>query len=49
MINDIIDKNIKKIKISEMEYLYTYLNDKNDKIAVFEYQGKKIEKKISES
>ena len=38
--------NGKKVFISDLEYLYNYINEKNEKIVVFEYEGKKIEKKI---
>jgi hypothetical protein len=46
---DFTEINGKKIAISEMEYLYSYINENNEKIAVFEYEGNKIEKKIIES
>jgi hypothetical protein len=38
--------NGKAVKVSELEYLYTYINDNNDKIAVFEFEGNTIEKII---
>jgi hypothetical protein len=41
--------NGREIRISEMEYLYSYINDNNEKIGVFEYEGEKIEKIINES
>jgi hypothetical protein len=31
-----------------MEFLYNYTNDKGEKIAVFEFEGEKIEKKLEE-
>ena len=37
--------NGKVLKVSEMEYLYSYTNDNGEKIAVFEFEGNKIEKK----
>jgi hypothetical protein len=37
--------NGKQLKISDMEYLYSYTNSEGDKFAVFEYEGEKIEKK----
>ena len=40
--------NGKEIKITDMEYLYSYTNDKDEKIAVFEFEGNKIEKKVKE-
>lgn len=36
----------KAIQITDMEYLYTYKDKYGQEIAVFEYQGEKIEKKI---
>jgi len=39
----------KEVKVSDLEYLYSYMNDNGEKIAVFEFEGKKIEKKIIES
>ena len=38
----------RKIKITDMEFLYNYTNDNGEKIAVFEFEGKKIEKKVEE-
>lgn len=38
--------NGKEIKITDMEFLYNYTNDKGEKIAVFEFEGNKIEKKV---
>jgi len=38
--------NGKTLHVSEMEFLYIYTNDKDEKIAVFEFEGKKIEKKV---
>jgi len=40
--------NGKAIQVSDMEFLYSYVNDKNEKIAVFEFEGQKIEKIIIE-
>jgi hypothetical protein len=37
----------KEIKITDMEFLYNYTNDKGEKIAVFEFEGEKVEKKWS--
>lgn len=36
----------KKLKISDLEYLYSYTNDEGEKIAVFEFEGEKVEKKV---
>lgn len=38
--------NGKAIQVSDMEYLYTYTNDNKEKIAVFEFEGEKVEKII---
>ncbi len=38
--------NGRELKVSDMEYLYTYTNDKDEKIAVFEFEGEKVEKKV---
>jgi hypothetical protein len=43
---DFVEINGREIKITDMEFLYNYTNDKGEKIAVFEYEGKKIEKII---
>jgi hypothetical protein len=43
---DFTEVNGKALKISDMEYLYSYTNDKGEKIAVFEFEGDKIEKII---
>lgn len=39
----------KEVRVSEMEYLYSYTNQNNEKIAVFEFEGEKIEKIILEN
>jgi len=44
---DFTEINGKQIQITDMEYLYTYTNENKEKIAVFEYQGEKIEKIIT--
>jgi hypothetical protein len=38
--------NGRELKVSDMEYLYSYINDNDEKIAVFEFEGKKVEKKV---
>jgi hypothetical protein len=38
--------NGKEIQITDMEFLYNYTNENGEKIAVFEFQGEKIEKKV---
>jgi hypothetical protein len=38
--------NGKKLQITDMEYLYTYKSEDGEEIAVFEYQGERIEKKV---
>ena len=43
---DFTEINGKTLKISDLEYLYSYTNDNGEKIAVFEYEGEKIEKKV---
>jgi hypothetical protein len=40
--------NGKEIKITDMEFLYNYTNDQGEKIAVFEFEGRKVEKKVKE-
>ena len=40
--------NGKVLEVSDLEYLYSYTNDNGEKIAVFEFEGKKIEKKVEE-
>lgn len=41
-----IEINGKALQVSDLEYLYTYTNNNGEKIAVFEYDGQKIEKKV---
>jgi hypothetical protein len=43
---DFTEINGREIKISDMEFLYNYTNDKGEKIAVFEFEGEKVEKII---
>jgi hypothetical protein len=43
---DFTEINGKEIRVTEMEFLHTYINENGEKIAVFEYEGEKIEKKI---
>lgn len=38
--------NGKALKISDLEYLYSYTNERGEEIAVFEFEGNKIEKKV---
>lgn len=45
---DFTEINGREIKITDMEFLYNYTNDSGEKIAVFEFDGKKIEKKVQE-
>lgn len=45
---DFTQINGKQIQVTDMEYLYTYTNKDGEKIAVFEYQGEQIEKKVAE-
>jgi hypothetical protein len=45
---DFTEINGREIKITDMEFLYKYTNDSGEKIAVFEFEGKKIEKKVKE-
>jgi hypothetical protein len=40
--------NGRELKITDMEFLYSYTNERGEKIAVFEFEGKKIEKKVEE-
>jgi hypothetical protein len=40
--------NGRELKVSDMEYLYSYTNNNGEKIAVFEFEGEKIEKKVEE-
>jgi hypothetical protein len=46
MKSDFTEINGREIKITDMEFLYSYTNDKGEKIAVFEFEGEKIEKAI---
>lgn len=46
---DFTEINGKTLKISDLEYLYSYTNDDGEKIAVFEYQGERIEKKVTKN
>ncbi len=39
----------KEVRVSDMEYLYSYVNENGKKIAVFEYEGEQIEKEVKES
>jgi hypothetical protein len=41
--------NGKELQVTDMEFLYNYTNDSGEKIAVFEFEGKKIEKKVENS
>jgi hypothetical protein len=43
---DFTEINGKKIKVSDMEYLYSYMNEDGKWIAVFEYEGEEIKKEI---
>jgi hypothetical protein len=43
---DFTEINGREIKISEMEYLYSYTKEDGKKIAVFEFQGDRVEKEI---
>jgi len=43
---DFTEINGKEVKVTDMEFLYTYTNDNGEKIAVFEFQGEKLEKII---
>jgi hypothetical protein len=38
----------KEVRVSDMEYLYSYVNENGKKIAVFEYEGEQIEKEVKE-
>lgn len=38
----------KEVRVSEMEYLYSYTNKDGKKIAVFEFEGEQIEKEVKE-
>ena len=38
--------NGRELKITDMEFLYSYTNERGEKIAVFEFEGKKVEKKV---
>jgi hypothetical protein len=46
---DFTEINGREIKVTDMEYLYSYTNDSGENIAVFEFEGKKIEKIILEN
>ena len=41
--------NGRELQVTDMEFLYNYTNDSGEKIAVFEYEGKKLEKVILEN
>lgn len=43
---DFTQINGKEIPVSKMEFLYTYKNDEGQEIAVFEYEGERIERKV---
>ena len=38
--------NGRELQVTDMEFVYNYTNDSGEKIAVFEFEGKKIEKKV---
>lgn len=38
--------NGKEIQVTDMEFLYNYTNENGEEIAVFEFEGNKIEKKV---
>lgn len=42
----LLEINGKKLKISDVEFLYFYENDNKEKFIVFEYCGEKYESKI---
>jgi hypothetical protein len=46
---DFTEINGRQVKVTDMEFLYNYINDSGEKIAVFEYEGKKLEKVILEN
>lgn len=43
---DFTQINGKKLQVTDMEFLYTYTNNNGKKIAVFEFEGEKVEKII---
>jgi hypothetical protein len=43
---DFTEINGKEVKVTDMEFLYTYTNSNGEKIAVFEFEGEKLEKII---
>ena len=45
---DFTEINGREIKITDMEFLYNYTNDSGENVAVFEFECKKVEKKIKE-
>jgi hypothetical protein len=45
---DFTEINGRQIQVTDMEFLYSYTNDHGEKIAVFEFQGEKVEKKVKE-
>jgi hypothetical protein len=46
---DFTEINGKEIRVTDMEFLYKYTNEKGEEIGVFEYQGEQIKKKIVKS
>jgi len=36
----------KQLQVTDMEFLYTYKDNDGEEIAVFEYQGERIERKV---
>jgi hypothetical protein len=46
---DFKEINGKAVDVSQMEYLYSYLDEDGNKIAVFEFEGEKLKKLITES
>ena len=46
MKSDFTQINGKALQVSDMEYLYTYTNNEGKEIAVFEFEGEKIEKEV---
>jgi hypothetical protein len=44
---DFTQINGKEVKVTDMEFLYSYTNDNGEKISVFEFEGEKFEKKCN--
>jgi hypothetical protein len=46
MKRDFTEINGKQVKLTDMEYLYSYMDEEGTWMAVYEYEGKQVKGKI---